>query len=320
MSRQSLPDGDEIDLALYAAGLWRWRYVIAAVTLACGIGAFLFARLTPPTFEATVQMIVRPPATGSRGRESGSDATDVSVASMGQGMGVAEYRALLDNDALAAQVLDEAGRSQPGASWLTRDSLRNRFVIDTVPDTNILVVSVRMPEPRLAASVANRYATKAIERSVEAIQKDNADAENALRLQVDASREMLSQAEARLTAANRQAGTGVRQGVDDPQVRAMWLARFDTEYQVARDSYAEAVRAYEKQKLTVAGQPPPLQLLTEAAPPERPIGPRVKRTTGVGLLVGFVISVICAAVVVGIRAQTAQRRDTAPAASGASAV
>jgi uncharacterized protein involved in exopolysaccharide biosynthesis len=180
---------DEIDLKPYLLALWRYRLAIVVVTLLSGVAAFFISRSNAPTFEARTQLIVTPPKVGE---------------DSGAAVNVATFRALLDNQTLASQVMADMGLGKPPYA-LTPSRFLGQLTIEAVPGTSILAVSARMSDATLAAHVVNQFASRAVEMARRLNEDESVTTRDIMRGQLDQARKRFDQAEAALANYKKEA-------------------------------------------------------------------------------------------------------------------
>jgi uncharacterized protein involved in exopolysaccharide biosynthesis len=171
--------GDDIDLLAYAATCWRYRYLVLGVVLVVAIVTYAVNRSITPTYEATFRLMASAPKVG-----------DVATPTVS----VTAFRELVESQSMAAAIVDEFKLNAPPHSLTAGQFLANRVSVETIPDTTIIGVSIRLTDPDLVVRVANRYAERVVEL---ARQLNVGDAEYATRM----IRQELDAAATRLVAA-----------------------------------------------------------------------------------------------------------------------
>jgi hypothetical protein len=151
------------------------------------VAAAIAVLLSAPLYEAGATLVVLPPKLGQ------------SSASMNP----ANVRALLENQTLAAAVIEQFRLGGPPLRMTPRVFLDNRLRIEEVRNTNFLRLSVRLPDAKLAADVTNALADKAVELNRGIDQLEARSMRDQIREQLDRARERMSAAEAALLQARR---------------------------------------------------------------------------------------------------------------------
>ena len=175
----------------YVLALWRHRIALVVLTLACGLAAFLASWRTAPVYEASAQLVVSQSKVGEL-----TNQPTVSVAT---------YKAMLDNQSVAAEILAEFGLDKPPYALTVSAFLAGSVTSEIVRDTNVIDVKVRLTDRVLAAKVANRFVERAVELAQRLSQDETVTARDIIKVQVDQSRQRLDQVEARLQAFKREA-------------------------------------------------------------------------------------------------------------------
>jgi uncharacterized protein involved in exopolysaccharide biosynthesis len=221
---------EEIDLRHYVPVLWRFRLVIAIVTILCGVAAFVISELTPRTYEATVKLVVSPPKTGA-------------VGEIGSTISVATFRSLIENQSLGAKIVEEFGLNKPPHSVTAFMFVTRMVKVEAVRDTTVIVVRVSLWDPNLAAKVANRIAQAAEQLAEQLSQEETVSARDIIRAQLDESQKRLDQAEANLESFRKRAQLELlRKDVDAMlgQRGTLLALLVDIQAEKARLSQAEA--------------------------------------------------------------------------------
>jgi uncharacterized protein involved in exopolysaccharide biosynthesis len=176
----------EIDIGRYLLALWRQRLLIAGATIVCGVLAFVVSSMSKLTYEATAQLIVSRSTFGETNQPPQ------------QAVSITSFRAMLDNQAVAAETVKEFGLDK-APFGLTVSSLLGGIVSsEVVPGTDVITVKVRLPDPALAARVANAFAERAVKLAERLSQEDVGVARSTIKSQVDEAAVRLNEARARL--------------------------------------------------------------------------------------------------------------------------
>jgi uncharacterized protein involved in exopolysaccharide biosynthesis len=222
---------DQVDFAHYASLLWRYRLPIVLITLVCGLAAFTMSLLSPRSYEATVKLVV----TASKLGAANESAPTVSVAT---------FRAMVQNQAIAANLIEEFGLNRPPHEMTPSDFISQCVAVESPRDTNIIVVTVRLWDPALAAKVANRLAQAAQDLAQQLNQRETVTARDIIKTQLDQSQQRLERAGAALETFRRKAQIELlRKDVDAllGQRGALLSLLVDIQAEKARLSQAEAL-------------------------------------------------------------------------------
>src|SRR5687768_954137 len=130
------PGADEVEVADYVWALWRHRAVIILTTLTCAGIALALALTTSKVYQATAVVTAAPPGGGE---------LPYAV--------IVQVRNLLQS----APVVESAFEKYPEATaGLTPGTfISKNLSIERNRDTNLWMVSVRLPDPAAAAGTAN---------------------------------------------------------------------------------------------------------------------------------------------------------------------
>jgi len=219
---------DGINLMDYVLALWRRRWLVAAGTLVVGAAALVLGLVAQPTYEATVKLIVAPPKT----TQAGETSPTVTIAS---------FRALMENQTIAAKVIGEFGLDKPPLRLTAARLLRTRVTIEGIRETNVVVIKVRLNDAELAARVANRYGELVIALAQRLNQDETVRARDLIKAQLDSSQKRFGDAESRLEEFRRVAQVeALRRDVDTLLGQRAGLLPLLVEIQVEKARLARA--------------------------------------------------------------------------------
>ena len=223
-------DDDAIDVMRSALVLWRYRVMIAIGTIGLCIAAFLMTELTPRSYEATAKLVVSPPKTGAAGE-------------IGSTISVATFRSLIENQSLGARIVEEFGLNKPPHLITAAQFMTRMVTVEAIRDTSVILVSVRLWDPGLAAKVANRLAEAAEQLAAQLSQEETVTARDIIRAQLDESKKRLELAEQNLEVFRKGAQLELqRKDVDAllDQRGTLLALLVDIQAEKARLSQAEA--------------------------------------------------------------------------------
>ena len=161
LNQSSSQDGREILFADLLVGIWKWRWIIGAITIAGGLAGFGIVKMTPTTYEATATLLIQPP-------QFSSELTPAALS-------VDAYRTLLNADYTLGQVreaLVEEGMVPQNIAVL---QLRG-MVSTTIPQAKGLRFQQNLPMIQITAGantpeqpqgIANSYARVFVQMSRE---------------------------------------------------------------------------------------------------------------------------------------------------------
>lgn len=165
-----------IDFTAYVRAIQRaWRLIVAA-TVVGGALAFGYAHVQPLRYEGVTTLLVVPPSQG------------------GAQVNPATFRAIVDNQSLASEVINELKLPQ----ITPHKFLERALAVDEIRGTNIVKVRVTLGDPRLAAEASRRLAQKAILLAQQITQQDGASVQAQLKRYLGEATQRMQQAEREL--------------------------------------------------------------------------------------------------------------------------
>jgi len=266
--RPGTPPDDDIDLFEYVGFVWRHRWLILVSTVSCAAVAFLAGTLTRPMYPATATLLLKP-----RPAEAGEEALTLPT-----------FKAIVQAPSLVGKVVGEHKLTAHGVAD-GADLLR--FVsIDQIPDTNFVAVTVRLPDPHVAAAAANLLGELAVEAA-----RDFGGTEGRL------SSETL-EAEVREASANLERAATALEAVKRPvklSERELFqgdTARRAADYRIAEDLYVDAAKRLQQRRMRLAALSGVARLQDRAVVPGLPIPKYKVRTATVAGLAGQTLSAL----------------------------
>jgi uncharacterized protein involved in exopolysaccharide biosynthesis len=158
--------------ALYAGR--RWIVIGAVAGMLLGVAAWF---IKGPTYQGFVTIAVSQPRSGP---------STISTAG---------YRALFENYSVAAAAIQKAGLKHGGRPMTPEHFIRYVLSIHELRNTTLLQIQIRLPDPALAASVANDVADRAIQLGRSLSQQDGTSLRDQLKAQRDDALKALQKAE-----------------------------------------------------------------------------------------------------------------------------
>lgn len=278
---------DETDLREYLVLLWRYWFVLVVAALVMGGLAFARAVSKPRVYEASVPLALSSSLAGGGTASYGSIVNyqqllqgealaEKSISSSRVEGGpssfgsVVEFEQLLENPAFAEKVIVRAGLDHEHYS--ASDFFGDVLSITEV-SRSVLIVNAAMPDPKLAARVANA-AAKVVVETVDRLGANAADrVRDALKSQLDHAGSRLEQARKDL----RNPKTGTR--VD--------LLQKQANVALAQKLYEEVATAYQTAQLQAATRGAELQIMQPAIPPDSPLSRHVAHHAEIWAGAGF---------------------------------
>ena len=162
-----------IDIATHVRAIQRrWPLIIAGAVVG-GALAFGYAHLQPVRYEGVTTLLVVPPSQG------------------GAQVNPATFRAIVDNQSLASEVIGEL--KLPNIT--PHRFLERALTVEEIRGTNIVKVKVTLGDPKLAAEASRRLAQKAILLAQQITQQDGASVQEQLKRYLAEATQRMQQAE-----------------------------------------------------------------------------------------------------------------------------
>lgn len=195
---------------------------------------------------------------------------------------------------------------------LSPDRFRSEaYVVEEVPNTQLLRLKVRLRDPELAVRVTRAIADEAVRSTGRLAQESAAGRRTQLEGQVEQARIALGEAERRWLGYRQEAGldllrkeidlllarrdirrTPQRSLLSDLYTKELEFVRLETEAETKRTVFIDASARHEELRLAIEASPPPLQLLEPPVLPERPLPSGRTRTVGLGFLAGLLVALL----------------------------
>jgi polysaccharide biosynthesis transport protein len=168
----------------------RWRFMAAAVLLA-GAASVALCLVLPKQYTAVATLVIEPPGSDPR---SGTAVSSIYLESL------KSYEAFASSDSLFARACEKFhlldGKTGPSLESFKRRVLR----VDKLKDTNVLEVSVTLPEPAQAQALVEYLAQETVALDCGIARAGDQELLDSSRRQMEAARKELD--EARTDAAS----------------------------------------------------------------------------------------------------------------------
>jgi hypothetical protein len=170
------PESDELSIRDLAEPLWRFRWLILGVALACGAVALFVAKSQARRYEAVAIVRVAESKSGDTAEPARAE----------------NYRPLFENKTIAASlvkdfnIVGEAIYTWEGNGGpLAPDNfIRDVLDVDLIAGTNLMRVRVQLANPETAAKVTNALVERAIDLNRRINQQEVADARDYIKTQL----------------------------------------------------------------------------------------------------------------------------------------
>ena len=170
--------GDSTPLAEYLNALRGARLLLIGGPLLAALVALALGMWAAPQFEATATLLVSQSKIGEQ---------------IGPSVDVRNYRAFVENQSLAAAIVQQFGLDAVPHDLTPATFLRSNVSLNEVRATNLLELRVRLMDPKVAADVANALADRAVALSRSLDQEETVVAREIIKDQLDGARERLTQ-------------------------------------------------------------------------------------------------------------------------------
>ena len=257
------------------------RYLILAGALIGGALGIVAAVSADQLYAATTTLLVR---------QASAPSPTVATNSM---------RALIANYSVAAAVIGELSLPTTPGAFLQSD-----LNIEEVPGTYLMRVSVRQPDPALAARAANRVAQEAIALNQRLTRTGDDKIQRVMQQELTDARKRMNEAEVRLTEFRGRQRAGAPSPLHVAEVEG---ARLHAEYDLATRLYEEIAVQYGKLRLQVAQEAAELIVIEEAYPVDRPISADVGSRAVLGAVSGASVAFMLAVLLAVFRPASAAR-------------
>lgn len=193
---------DEIDLKEYLYILWKWRWVIALVTVAAIVTAGVLSYFVlPPIYEARAVLLVASAADQQRAvRQEGGLEELVNTLSRLPEMTINTYMGQLKSPALLRQVAEKVNSEIRGENPMTATGLAQIIKTERARDTNLIEVTVTRTDPEEAALIANILTEEYLEFLSESSRRQASKSVEFLNEQLAVAEQELKEAQQQLEA------------------------------------------------------------------------------------------------------------------------
>ena len=207
-----------VDLSQYVAALRKRWYLIVALAVLGGLGAYGSARATPPTYESTAKVLVSLSSAATPGELAQGSTYIKNI--------VESYAALASLPVVLEPVIADLGLN------VSASSLSPSISAESPLSTNLIDIQVTSTSPEVSAQLANAVARQ-LSRTVGDLSPGGASSRQSVSINVVAPATAPSFASAPRTRFLVVSGTGV--GLALGALLAVLLALLDTRVREARD-------------------------------------------------------------------------------------
>lgn len=183
-------DVGPLDLGVYLALVWRFKWLLVASAVASGALMAVTSTSGPRVYESTVTFA----ATQSKIGDSGPVATASSAA----------FRPMVESLTTAAAVIHDVGLDKPPNNMRPSEFLDQVMSVSEVRGTNLMRVTVVYTDPTLAATMANRVADYAVQTARRVSSTEASHARDMIKEQLDLALGRFDVLDARLSEYKKQ--------------------------------------------------------------------------------------------------------------------
>lgn len=179
-ARRDDPEELGLDVAYYTHLLWRYRLLIALVTLAGGLGGWIVSRATANMYAGTARLTI----SQTEGSVAAADA-------------VAKYQLQLKEESVLTSALKDLGLDRPPANATAADL---RAAVSSRVDTaaGMLLVEANWTDPDVATRIARVVAQKALDAALERQRQSATLSQEVLRGQIDTTARSVAETQSAL--------------------------------------------------------------------------------------------------------------------------
>lgn len=185
----------DVELIDYLRILWQWRWLIIGGPLLAGFVAYLIVVLMPRTYRAAVTLLI---AESKIPPPQGSDSATIRISPE-------TFEEMIKNQSVAAEAIQRFELTTFSPSLTPERFLQHTLGVERRTGANLLVLSIRLPDARLAAEVANFVAQKAVALNTALNQRDTLATKDYIQQQRTNAKDAMEQAQLALVAFKREA-------------------------------------------------------------------------------------------------------------------
>ena len=299
-------NNDEIDLLEVFLKIWKYKRFIIIFTLAVAIGSIIYALLAQPQYEAKVSLYKRT----SEGQKPSRLQNLASQFGMGGALpgGSSQFsiKDLLNSRRINKKILLQTwenekfgepknligyweieGETEKEKFESALKTIREKISVNIDEETQLVTITVLMPEPRLAANIGN-YLTTLVENYVQNEQKTSTRQNlQYIEKRLETVKQELRKAEEELQLFEERN----RQWQQSPVLR-MEHSRLQRRVTIKQEVYLTLQQEREMAEIELVKETPVINVLDEAVSPVLRAKPKRKLIVIVGVFAGFFLSLL----------------------------
>ena len=185
----------EVELRDHLRVLWKWKWLIVGGPFLAGLVAYLVVALMPRTYKATVTLLI---AESKIPPPQGSDPAAMRISPE-------TFEEMLKNQSVAAAAIQQFGLNTFSSAMTPERFLQRALGVERRANANVLVLSIRLPDAKQAADVANFVAQKTVALNTALNQHDTLSTKDYIQQQRASAKDAMEQAQTALLAFKREA-------------------------------------------------------------------------------------------------------------------
>jgi capsular exopolysaccharide synthesis family protein len=250
---------ESFDFRQYWLLIWHWMWLIILIALAAGVAAFLVSLQMTPYYESAATVLVNEaPATQN---------ADYSSVLMSEQL-TSTYAKMMANDTVLSVVSTQLGISIP------LDDMKEMITISSVPDTQLITVTVESTDPFLSANIANSVAT-VFASQIQAIQTERfSQSKTTLESQIATVEAQISDTETKKSQSDSE---------DEKN-------RLENELTQYRENYSSLQASYQEVILSEAQSVSSVVLIESAVADLYPVRPKYYLNAVLAGILGFLVT------------------------------
>ena len=161
--------------AQYLAVLWKRRYLVATVSVVCGVIGLAVGLTANPVYEAHSTVLIFTP-------KFGDTSSPVPVIS------TANFEPIIESRGQIAKLIKEFHLDEPPMRLTPDRFVADALSVEEVRQTNLIRIKVRLSDPVLASRVLNRLLDLALEFNRQLSQRESVFARDFIKIEVEQAR------------------------------------------------------------------------------------------------------------------------------------
>lgn len=271
---------DEINLKEIAAVFVRWWKLVAAITMVCAIGAFVYSSFLKPVYEAKARILMRASSSSSSLGQMSSLAVLAGI-TMSPSGGAGDIQALIDSRKVNDYISKEAAPLFAGGKPFDLGKMTSKL------NGSYLDISIKHKDPYAAQLISNAY-VGALSLYWNRLNYSEAQKK------IDYINQELPIKQAQLKAAEEKLKSLMYLNDSQGAVETVEILRARREVDILNSVYMMLRNQLESAKLDAAKDTSPFSDVEMALLPTSPVSPKIGFNTAIGFIMGLFIGVFAA--------------------------